>query len=89
MRQSLALTVNQSIEPDRRCHQQDIAEAVAPAEDHGGQDEFDDGRTRVQDGEADDGLDALGAALDDARKPPVRRSRWKRSDRSWRWTKVR
>jgi hypothetical protein len=54
------------VKPDYSGNDGDIAEAIGPPEDDGGQRKFEDGGQRVQDGEADDDLDALGAALDDA-----------------------
>ena len=57
-----------SVEHDRHGDDRDIDPSIGNCEDHCRQREFEDGRQRVQDGEADDRLDALYAALDDARQ---------------------
>ena len=56
------------VEPDRHRHHSHVVPAISDREDAGCQREFEDGRQGVEHGEADDRLDALGAALDDARQ---------------------
>jgi hypothetical protein len=56
------------VEPDGDGGDGEILQSVALPEDGGGQQELDEGRHAVEDREAHDRLDALGAALDDARE---------------------
>src|SRR5690606_33951045 len=57
------------IEPDGYRHDREILPAVSNRQNDRRQQELEDRRNRIQDREADNDLDALGAAVDDARKP--------------------
>ncbi len=68
MRQFAGAHREPDIGPHRRGDDRHVPDIELVPDHAGGERELDDGRHRVEQREADDGLDAVGAALDDARQ---------------------